>query len=61
MICLKVDGAKRLSRSILGINILFIKDGKIQLRTLAAVELKDRQTAVNIKKVFKKYNGQSYE
>ena len=55
MVCLKVDGAKRLSRSILGINVQFVKDGKIELRTLAAVELKDRQTAVNIKQVFFQY------
>jgi len=55
MVCLKVDGAKRLSRSILGINVQFVKDGKIELRTLAAVELKDRQTAVNIKQVYFQY------
>ena len=35
LICVKVDGAKRLSRAIVGINIQYIEDGKIQLRNLA--------------------------
>jgi len=53
LICVKVDGAKRLSRAIVGINIQYIEDGKIQLRNLASVELKDRQTGIALKKIVK--------
>ena len=45
LICIKVDGAKRLDRAIVGVSIKFIEDGKIQLRKLAAIELKDRRTS----------------
>lgn len=45
LICLKIDCAKRLSRSILGINVKFIEGEKLKLRTLASQELTDRQRA----------------
>jgi hypothetical protein len=41
LICLKVDCAKRLSRSILGINAQYVHDGKIILRSLSTYELKN--------------------
>ncbi len=50
-VCLKVDCAKRLSRSILGINVQFVKNGKIVLRTLSTYELNDRQTGVTLKRM----------
>ncbi len=48
---LKVDCAKRLSRSILGINAQYVHDGKIILRTLSTYELKNRQTGATLKKM----------
>ncbi len=48
-LCLKVDCAKRLSRSILGVNVQFVENGKIRLRTLAVRVIKDRQTGVMLK------------
>lgn len=48
---LKVDAATRLSRSFLGINIQFIKDDKIVLRTLAVRELKEAHTGAYLKSV----------
>ncbi len=48
-VCLKVDCAKRLSRSILGINVQFIQNDKLVLRTLSTYELKDRQTGATLK------------
>ncbi len=50
-ICLKIDCAKRLGRSILGVNAQFIENGKIRLRTLSVMEIKDRQTGVVLKKL----------
>lgn len=48
-LCLKIDSAKRLFRSIFGINVQYIENGKIILRTLSVVEIKDRQTGVMLK------------
>lgn len=53
MISLKVDAATRLHRSFLGINIQFLKLGKIEIRTLAVRELKERHTAIYLKRVIK--------
>lgn len=44
LVSLKIDAATRLERSFLGINIQFIQDGKIVLRTLGLQELKDKHT-----------------
>ena len=49
MICLKVDCAKRLSRSTLRINAQYVNDGKVILRTLSTYELKNRQTGATLK------------
>lgn len=46
---LKVDAASRLNRSLLGINVQYIKDGTIILRTLAVKDLLVRHTAENLK------------
>lgn len=51
MISLKVDAASRMSRSFLGINIQFMVDDKINLRTLAVRELKESHTAEYLKTV----------
>lgn len=51
MVSLKVDAASRMSRSFLGINIQFLIDGKITLRTLAVRELKESHTAEYLKTV----------
>ena len=53
LISLKIDSVKRHNRSILGINIQYIKDGKISLKTLAMVELFDKHTAENLKQSVK--------
>ena len=51
LISLKVDGATCLGRSFLGINIQFMKDGKIHIRTLGVVELSERHSAEYLKNV----------
>ena len=54
---MKVDCAKRLPRAIAGVNIQCIEDGKIQLRTLAAVELKEPQTELALKRLIEQVLG----
>lgn len=49
LISLKVDGATRHDRSVLGVNIQFIKKGKICLRTLAIEEMLEKHTAEYLK------------
>lgn len=44
LISMKVDSVTRIDRSFLGINIQYIKDTKIILRTLALKELKEKHT-----------------
>lgn len=44
MISMKIDTVTRLDRSFLGINIQYIQDVKITLRTLALKELKEEHT-----------------
>lgn len=44
LISLKVDAVTRLDRSFIGINIQYIKNSKIILRTLALKELKEKHT-----------------
>lgn len=51
MVCLKLDIASRLDRSILGINIQYVLRDKIILRTLAMREMKERHTSAYIKDV----------
>lgn len=53
LISLKIDSVKRHNRSILGINIQYIKDGKISLKTLAMVELFDKHTTEHLKQSVK--------
>lgn len=48
---LKIDEASRLNRSIVGINVQFIERNSIQIKTLAMVEMKEKHTAVNIKRI----------
>ena len=45
MVSLKLDCATRLNRSILGINIQFIKEERIVVRTLSMLELNSKHTA----------------
>lgn len=47
MISMKVDAVTRLDRSFIGINIQYIKNEKIILRTLALKELKEKHTGNN--------------
>ncbi|KAF0753987.1 Uncharacterized protein FWK35_00029175, partial [Aphis craccivora] len=44
-----IDSVKRHTRSILGINIQYIKNDEITLKTLAMVELFEKHTAENLK------------
>lgn len=46
---IKFDTATRYNRSILGINVQFIKSAKICIATLGMVELKTRHTGENLK------------
>ena len=49
-ICLKVDIASRNERGFLGINIQYIQEGCLRLRTLAVKELFERHTGNEIKR-----------
>ncbi|EFN63412.1 hypothetical protein EAG_00290, partial [Camponotus floridanus] len=53
LISLKVDAVSRLDRSFIGINIQYIKNSKIILRTLALKELKEKHTGEYIKAIIK--------
>lgn len=60
IISVKVDGAPRLDRSILGVNIQYMENGAITINTLAMLELKEKHTSEyllsEILKVLKKFN-----
>nr|XP_036678315.1 uncharacterized protein LOC118879545 [Drosophila suzukii] len=49
MIALKIDGLTHLNRSFIGVNIQFITDGHLVLRTLATEEMFACHTAANLK------------
>lgn len=51
LVSLKIDCVKCHHRSILGVNIQYTKDGKICLSTLAMVEMHEKHSAVNLKKM----------
>ena len=51
LVCVKIDCAKRMSRSFLGINIQYAQNGKIELRNLSTSELTDRQTGATLKRM----------
>ncbi|CAH1106961.1 unnamed protein product [Psylliodes chrysocephalus] len=44
MVSIKVDGVTRLDRAFLGINIQYVKNGQIVLRTLALKEIRSQHT-----------------
>ncbi|KAI8117117.1 hypothetical protein CVS40_10957 [Lucilia cuprina] len=48
IICIKIDTATRLNRSILGINAQFCNNNKIIIYTLAMIELQRKHTAANL-------------
>jgi len=49
LLCLKVDGVTKNTRHFVGINIQYIKEGRIIIRTLAVRELFSRHTGLNIR------------
>jgi len=51
LISLKIDCVKRHSRSIMGVNVQYIKDSKLCLFTLAMIEVNEQHTADNLKKL----------
>lgn len=54
LICIKLDTATRMEKSILGINIQLIENFKIQVFTLGMIELKKRHTASFLKEEIQK-------
>ena len=44
LVSLKIDCVTRLGRAIIGINLQFVRDGRIHLRTLAMTEIDKRHT-----------------
>lgn len=48
-VCINNDGPIILSRSVLGVNLQYVDQGKIDLRTQASIELKDQQTGLILK------------
>ena len=51
LVCVKIDCAKRMSCSFLGIDIQYALNGKFELRNLSTSELTDRQTGVTLKRM----------
>lgn len=51
MLSLKLDGVTNNNRSFLGINLQFIENGRIHLRTLATREMFERHTGENLKRL----------
>jgi len=51
LISLKIDCVKRHSRSIMGVNVQYIKDNQLCLYTIAMVEKNQQHTAENLKKM----------
>lgn len=49
MVCIKTDSATRLDRNFLGVNIQYIHNAKLQLRTLAVQETEYSHTGKNLK------------
>lgn len=49
LVSMKIDGATRLDRSIMGVNVQFISNGVIEIRTLALTELHEKHTSMNLK------------
>ncbi|XP_070073359.1 uncharacterized protein [Drosophila takahashii] len=48
IICLKMDTATRCNRGILGVNVQFIENGKIVIKTLGLIELTKSHTSQNL-------------
>ncbi|XP_060859859.1 uncharacterized protein LOC132937046 [Metopolophium dirhodum] len=51
LISLKIDCVKRHNRSIMGVNIQYVKNGRVCLATLAMKEVHEQHTADNFKKM----------
>lgn len=49
MICLKIDVATRMDKSILGINIQYIKESKIVINTIGMIQLRKRHKSQFLK------------
>lgn len=49
LISLKLDCVKRHNRCIMGVNVQFINEGQLQLKTLAMVEINEQNTSENLK------------
>lgn len=52
LICVKLDSASYSDRVFLGINLQYIKNGKIIIRTLATEEVFRSQTGEHLKEIF---------
>lgn len=51
LISLKVDCVTRLNRSIIGVNIQYFKDEKLNIKTIGMTELFNRHTSEYLKQV----------
>lgn len=49
MLCIKIDAATRLNRSVLGINVQVLEENEVKIFTLAMIEIKARHTGENLK------------
>ena len=58
LVSLKVDVATCRDRSILGVNLQFIGEGKIRIRTLAMKKVKKNQVGFYLKTVYDEVNEQ---
>lgn len=54
LVSLKVDCVTRLNRSIIGVNVQYIKDDKLNIKTLGMTELSEKHTSEYLKKVVMK-------
>lgn len=56
LISIKVDCVTRLNRSILGVNVQYIIDGKLYIKTLGMPELLSRHSSDYLKEIVCTYN-----
>lgn len=53
IISIKIDGASKMDRSVLGINVQILEDNRIKIITLAMTDIKTRSTSENLNELLK--------
>lgn len=55
VISLKVDCVTRMNRSIIGVNIQYLKDTELNIKTVGMTELSERHTPEYLKEIVSKF------